>query len=417
MKSETSGLSLRHNFAWNLFGTIILSATQWGLIVILAKLVEPDELGRYSLAIAICAPIVLSTGMNLRFSQTTDLTGKYVFSNYISVRFLTAIPALGIILAIALSNNRALPSVLLILIVGMNKVIENFSEVAYGLFQKHEHLDLLSKSKVLRGVGGIIAFLILMLTTKNLVISLLGWGCWAFVILVMFDFKKASRWEKVTLKFPREILWSLTRKTFPLGIVVGTMSVNGNMARYFLAYFLDDAAVGYYSAIVFLLAAFLLPMNCLGIAAMARLSKYYRSNIKYYRRLFIKLVVLVLLMSFAALAVTYFLGKQILALFYRPDYAEYWPCLMIGMASLIFAGILTIANSAFTATRKFHQQPYIYIFVFLCLIISNYFLVPRFGIIGAMFATFVSGFLQTFLTVTMVLWSSRKAVSEDLSGD
>ena len=59
-------LGLRGNFAWMLVGNGVYAATQWGVLVVIAKLGAPELVGRFALGLAVCAPVFLLSRLALR---------------------------------------------------------------------------------------------------------------------------------------------------------------------------------------------------------------------------------------------------------------------------------------------------------------------------------------------------------------
>ena len=54
-------LSLRANFSWTFMGRVVYVGCQWGMLTVLAKLGSPEMVGRFSLGLAVTAPIILNT--------------------------------------------------------------------------------------------------------------------------------------------------------------------------------------------------------------------------------------------------------------------------------------------------------------------------------------------------------------------
>src|SRR5262245_39938900 len=77
---------LRNNFLWTLIANVVYVGCQWGMFVVLAKLGDAVMVGKFSLGLAICAPVFLFCNLNLRGVQATDTNGEYTFSNYLSLR-------------------------------------------------------------------------------------------------------------------------------------------------------------------------------------------------------------------------------------------------------------------------------------------------------------------------------------------
>jgi O-antigen/teichoic acid export membrane protein len=89
--------SLKKNFFWSLAGNIIYALCQWLMLVIIARLGNEKDVGAYTLALAISAPIVLFLGMNLRVVIATDQKHDFKFRDYLFLRIISsAIAGLGL---------------------------------------------------------------------------------------------------------------------------------------------------------------------------------------------------------------------------------------------------------------------------------------------------------------------------------
>src|SRR5438093_11154106 len=60
-----NGLSLTHNFAWTLAGSVTYSACEWIVALILAKLSNADMAGQFAFAMAIGSPITVVANLQV----------------------------------------------------------------------------------------------------------------------------------------------------------------------------------------------------------------------------------------------------------------------------------------------------------------------------------------------------------------
>src|SRR3982750_880645 len=67
--SARAPVSLRRNFVETLFGNLVYAGCQWGVLVALAKLGNPQVVGVYALALAITSPVMLLSNLQLREVQ------------------------------------------------------------------------------------------------------------------------------------------------------------------------------------------------------------------------------------------------------------------------------------------------------------------------------------------------------------
>src|ERR1700682_441370 len=133
----TAGLTLRAQLVWTLAGTSFYTASQWAVLVALAKFGTPAMVGELALGLAISAPIFLFATLRLRTIQGTDAGGEYITGDYLSLRAVTTLFALLVLLGIVLFGPYNRETQLVILGVGVSKAYECGSDVLCGLFQQY----------------------------------------------------------------------------------------------------------------------------------------------------------------------------------------------------------------------------------------------------------------------------------------
>src|SRR5438552_2838114 len=88
---------LRRDFAWVLSGNLLYSACQWGIVVALAKLGSPKQVGEYALGLAVSAPIMLFANLQLRALMASDVTGQFRFGRFLAFRLISLAAALLVV--------------------------------------------------------------------------------------------------------------------------------------------------------------------------------------------------------------------------------------------------------------------------------------------------------------------------------
>src|SRR5436305_12610837 len=116
--------SLKRNVAWALAGNLGYSACQWGVLVCIAKLGTAADLGRFALGLALTAPVITLTSLNLRLLQSTDARRDYPFSVYLSVRLIGTVLGVVAITVMALVLGYRAAFLALILGIAFAKALE-----------------------------------------------------------------------------------------------------------------------------------------------------------------------------------------------------------------------------------------------------------------------------------------------------
>src|SRR6184192_4692497 len=154
--------SLKRNVAWALAGNLGYSACQWGVLVCIAKLGTAADVGRFALGLALTAPVITLTSLNLRLLQSTDARSDYPFSVYLSVRLIGTVLGVAAIAVLALVLGYRGDILDLILVVAFAKAFEAVSDVVFGLLQKAENLRWIATSMVAKGVLGLLVMAVVL---------------------------------------------------------------------------------------------------------------------------------------------------------------------------------------------------------------------------------------------------------------
>src|SRR5437868_7145595 len=165
---------LRIDFTWVLAGNIIYSACQWIIVVVLAKLGNPEQVGEYALGVAISAPILLFANLQLRSLLASDVEDRFPFSHYFTFRLLSLAAALMVVAAAAALTAGNTHQAGVIILVGAIQALELVSETYYGFMQRQSRMDRMARSLILRAPLSLTAMGIVMYFTRNIVLALIA---------------------------------------------------------------------------------------------------------------------------------------------------------------------------------------------------------------------------------------------------
>lgn len=402
-------LSLRHNFVWALIGSLVASGCQWAMLVVIAKLLSAEEVGYFALALAITAPIVMFSMLQLRAVYVTDSKNEIDFRYFLGLRLLTNLLAVIIVFVVLslISGRYSLGVYIVILIVALNKLVEATSDIAYGVVQKNNRLDIMAKSMMVRNFGALVFLFLVILLTHSLIIGVLSIGVWWLIILVFFDKPRAEIFTSFRPRFKPEVLLHLLYLSVPLGVATGIQAANSAVPRYFIEGYLGTESLGYFSAMAYTVAAALRLILALGQSAAARLAEYYVSNRRAYIRLLLKMAFIVLVLAVGTVILSFFFGKAFLTIVYKPEYAEdmdvfIW--LMIAAGGTMLAAIF---GYGMTAVRRFKSHIPVFGVAGLVSLLGSWLLVPAFGMRGAAWAMLASTLAQCAGSLFVIVFALR----------
>ena len=405
-------LSLRTNFSWTLIGNVVLAACQWGMLIFLARRGTQRMVGHFALGLAITAPIALFSSLQLRTLQATDVGDDHSFGQYLGLRFVTnglAILAMSVVVLVAGYQNA---TALTILAIGLSKLIDQVADIFHSLLQKHERMDKIGVSMILRGVATLGALAGGVFLGGGLVWGTLGMVGSSLGVLLLYDVPTVRRWSggrSLVPRFDGKELVRLARLAFPLGVVTLLTSLIPNLPRYFVEHHQGAAALGVFAALGYLMLAGVQVMAALSQSASPQLARHhFEGRAVEFRRLLGKLVGIGLAVGAAGILVALVLGRPLLMVLYGPDYSMHYKAFRWVMAAAAASYLSSVLNQSMVAARQLRIQVIIYASTVLATALASAWLVPRGGLTGACQALAVSALVQVCGCVLVNVRISRE---------
>jgi len=391
-------IPMRINFSWMLVGRGVYSACNWGILIALTKMGSPEIVGQYGLALAVTAPVLALLNLTLRDLLVTDSHTAYDFSTYWGLRLTTSAIAL---LACVFIGFWYQPVFFVILGMGLAKSLESISDLLFGLMQKHEQMKYIAQSNILNGMLSLACVTGVFAITHSLGWSILGLAIVNGGVLIFYDLPNTFRflpsWKELKPRYNlvtwRELAWLAA----PLAIAAVLISFGTNIPRYFVEYFHGQEALGYFTAISYLIVAGDLLFSALRQVSAPRLAKHYRENRPKFMKLLLQLVSMSIGLGIGGILLSIFWGKEFLKLFYVASYAQYTNVLtllaVVGMLRYIFGFLY----SAMLIMRLLRIQLLILIASTVVSIVMAWLLIPSYGQIGAVWVLLAGAFTNLIL--------------------
>ncbi|MBN2002170.1 MAG: oligosaccharide flippase family protein [Anaerolineae bacterium] len=389
--SPNKRLSLRVNFTWAFVGNLIYAACQWGMVTVLAKLGSAQKVGQYSIGLAVTAPVIMFADLQLRAVQATDAQERYTFTDYLGLRLVMTLMAVLVIGGILVASDYSAETSGVIFALGLAKAFEAMSDIIYGVLQKHERLDRMATSLVLRGILSVIVLALVFWLTHSVLWASIGVALSWLLVMVFYDIRSARQLEPFRLVVRKEALWALAKHSLPLGIVMMLISLNSNIPRYIIERRWGEDVLGYFSASAYLMVVGSMVVRAMGQSAAFRLSKYAADrDTRAFSLLLGKLVGIGALLGSAAVVVASVLGRWVLTFLYRSDYADYVGLLVWVMVAAGLGYIASFLGYGMTALHRFKEQVPLFILVVLSTTVACAFFIPAFGVMGAAYGMVIS---------------------------
>jgi O-antigen/teichoic acid export membrane protein len=362
---------LRVNFSWTMLGNLTYTASQWGILVLLARLGSPAAVGQFSLGLATTAPVMLFAGLQLRSVQATDARQLFGFSDYAGLRALTTIAAALVICAISAALYRG-ETALAVAAFAVTKGIEACSDVIYGFWQQHERMDLTAQSLMLRGILSLLFATVCFVAFNSVWIAICGIAAAWAAVFVAFDARHGIRLanslgQPFTLRLSWPVMKRLLQLSLPLGVVTMLLSVTANIPRYLIGSVQGVSELGVFSALSYILLAGNTIVNALGQAATPRLAQYAaQGKPEAFQGLSNRLILIGMALGIAGVLAAVVAGREILGLIYGHEYAGHAGLFLWLMVAAACTYMASFAGYSLTAARYFNIQ--IPLFAFMALL-------------------------------------------------
>ncbi|EJW19093.1 oligosaccharide flippase family protein [Paenibacillus alvei] len=366
-----AGASLARLFSWTLIGNVVYAACQWAMLVVLAKFGSPEDVGIFSLALALTAPVYLLTNFQLRGilatrtkpnKRETDPGSRRKLEElgtgtYVGFRIVSSCTALLISLLLAVCGGYSGQVCKAIVLVTCAKTIEAICDIVYGWWQQHEKMRWSATSLLLRGVFSFVVFGAIYVWIGQLIPALVGYAVVWLLVLLLHDLPRAKRIEGFGISWKTAEWGSLLRYCWPMGAVMMIVSLQSNVPRYFISHVYGNEELGYFSALMYVMVAGTTIISAIGQSASPRIAQLYASGDK--KGLIYLLQRMIWLIgggSFLLLLAVILAGKPLLTLLYNASYAAYQDMFVwITVASSI-GYAASLYGFALTAARKFWSQ-------------------------------------------------------------
>lgn len=394
---------IHRNFSWILMGNGASSLSQWARVAILVKLATPALVGEYALTLALVSPVFMFTNLQLSAVLATDASNKYEFSDFAMLRLLCSGGALLVIAALAFALHWKYS--ILVMVLGLGLAADSFCDVFGGLQQKHERMDRLGISLLLRAVLSITAFTLIFRQTHSIIAAVATLPAVSTFVLLTWDLMMGRR---VLLRAPL-IVWcghrlrNLALFSLPLGLIMMLISLNVSIPRFALMRYSGSGELGIFASLSYVVLVLGLVVNGLGQSVSARLARFYvRGEVQRFQHLIVRLCGIGALLGVCGLAVATLFGRPLLTLIYRPEYAARLNVFQVLVATATVAAVASFLGYGITAAHVFRYQVWTMLAAMLTTTVGSLLLVPRWNAMGAAIALLISSLVQVWIAAVIL---------------
>ncbi len=394
------GRRMGRNVRWVLLGNVVYALGQWVQLMVFARLGGPSAVGAYAFALALTAPAMMFSWLQLRMLLASDQRDKYQFQEYRRLRVATTLAALATIAVSArlTADWRAVWPVLLP--VCALRAADSLTDIYYALWQRHERMGINGGGLMLSSVVSVASMVLLAKLGCGAPGAAAGAALGSCAALALVHFRtradpelRSSLTAEVPFHWRR--LGRLAVEAAPLGAIVLLGSLLQNAPRYFIQHQAGDAALGLFAAAAQLTAAGTIVVGALGSAATPRLARQFAGrDATSFAALTRKLALAGAVLAILGVSLSALVGRRVLMLLFRPEFGAAAPLLVVLAAAAGLGFVATLFGYVLTAARVIAIQPILLGVTLAVAVACCAILVPRQGAMGAAWALVIASLVQ-----------------------
>lgn len=436
------GNSIRRNLVYAVLGNGFLNVSRLAVLVLMAKAagrfeeIGAEIQGIYTYALtALAGPIVLFCSLELRTAFVSDTRNEFTYGAYQTLRtvglFIAGV-VMTLIVLVQYHASATLPFLWLMLATCGGRLVFQIAEVCWGVFQRRERLGLMAISNAIRGVLILFPFVVayrwlpgmgvvrldgldeaqfrnvlLILTAGSVTAYGLAWiAVWWF-----FDRRLVIGPGDVDLRWNWRDVARLARKTLPLGLVFLLIQLCDTVIQTFIKKIGLEAGwaqVGYFGTMKYITLITMFFVVQVNTAAGNRLALAYRTDLRAFLRLGLKVTAVALGIGIAFVGAAWFHGRWFLRVVYSPEHAKYYAEFLILILAQSIVLLAAVFGTVTTYMRQFWIQVPVHLFVLLATSIAAWwFIRPENPVFGGAVTELVRSAAQAVLYFGCILIGLR----------
>ena len=388
---------------WLVGGNFVFAFSQWVILIFFARMTNQENLGQYALALAIVTPIFAVGNLQLRPLYILDVNSeqKYTYTHFYYLRLICSFIALACCLVLGLFFN---VSILVLLLVGLLKFFESYSDIIYAYYNAHDQTQLISKSLFLKGTLSVLAVAVGLYLfdfyTALILFLIVYLVVWLFIDNLYIQ--KTQEIKKMSLDL------GMMKSAIPMGISLGIVTLQSNIPRLFLDQYASIQAVGIFTVLSYFIIVGSIFINSICQYLSPRLTHAWNHNRAYFKKLLSMALCVAGGLGLIAIFLSYFMGEFVLNLVYGAEYVAYTDAFVLTMVAGFILYLATVLGYTLTAIGFIKQQVYLFSIVLIFSVLVSYLCIPEYGIIGGIYTLMVSYLVQCILSLLVVLFRLKE---------
>lgn len=336
-----SGRTTR-DYVWNTVGVGLWGMVFPVLTIVVTQLAGAEQAGMFSLAFVTALLLMFVGNYGVRNFQASDLDEEYSFADYQANRVLTVV--IMLVAGITYCKFRGYTDQMWLMSLGvyLYKAVDALADVYEGRLQQVDKLYLAGISQAFRSAAALIGFSLALLITRNVGVSSIVMAVIAALTFVVFTFPLAQLETPKSRSANAKRVIALLKQCFPLFVALFMYNLIDNMPKFVMEGALSYDNQLYYNALYFPAHAILLTSGFIYKPMLLKMANAWADPAKRKKFDLIIVVMFVIIVAITVVvagAMGWF-GLTIMSFLYSIDFEQYRGlCFVMLAAGGVTAGI------------------------------------------------------------------------------
>ncbi len=246
------GKALKRGFLWNTAGNLTYMVCQFAFSILVLRLAGENGSGLFNLAQSYTNIFLTIASYGMYSFQVSDARNKYPQYAYLKSRVATVTLATSFCAcSIAFGGlflGYTVTQCLCILLFHAYRMIESSTDVFNAVEQKNMRLDLVGKTYAIRGLTSLAAFMLMLLATRSMVLTLAVMFLSNLAVFCLFTLPHARPYyEKVSI--PGRTVLALLMECLPLAVYSALNTTAASLPKIMMEQVLGGEKLGIYSPV------------------------------------------------------------------------------------------------------------------------------------------------------------------------
>ena len=365
--------SVKSNMIFNTVGGLWYQGCLWLMTVLVVRLASNYEYsGMLALGMTVGNMMSALGTFNVRIYQVTDSLNRFSQGEYVCFRIITLAGATGLLLGYSAFISGSAECYLAIVAFLFFKIDESFVDVFYGIDQRHERMEYIGVSQMIRGVLVVGVFAASMVAFNNLPIALIAMTLPCVAVTFLFDMRIAARFEMIRPHFAPGHVKELFTACLPLVVSIFLLGMIVSVARQVYGSMGGVEKLGIYAAVATPAVLIQAGARFVYSPLIVPLCDLYHDNVRRFKSHLINITVCFAVIAVIAVVAFGLLGPDFLALLFGDSIAAYSDLFVGVLVCSATSALLYFVSDVLVLCRCIKGNCIVSIICFICALIFSF---------------------------------------------